>query len=71
MNLEQVIAGLKTGESISTIASPNIIYKMCHGDKIMVLNTDGCINGITATVESVLTLEQFVKQFEYVGIKEL
>ena len=71
MNLEQVIASLKAGEQVSPIVAPNIIYKMCHGEQIMMLNTDGCTNGITATIENVLTLDEFVKQFEYMGLKDL
>jgi len=63
--------GLRAGESISPIVAPNIIYKMCHSEKIMMLNTDGCTNGITATIENVLTVEEFVKQFEYLGKKDL
>lgn len=35
------------------------------------LSTDGCTNGVTATVENVLTVEEFVKQFEYLGKKDL
>lgn len=71
MNLEQVMTGLRAGESISPIIAPNIIYKMCHGDRIMMLSTNGCTNGVTATVENVLTVEEFVKQFEYLGKKDL
>jgi len=67
MTVEQAIEELKNGSEI-TYASHDtgVFYKMCHGDVISVLNAGVCVNGITAQVDAVLTIEDFLNQCRYI-----
>ncbi len=68
MNAEQAIEKLRTGAEITYANSDTeIFYKMCHGDVIAVLNAGVCTNGITAQVDAVMTIEDFLRQCEYLG----
>jgi len=65
MNAEQAIEELKNGAEI-TYANydTGVFYKLCHGDIISVLNAGVCTNGITAQVDAVMTIGDFLLQCE-------
>ena len=67
MNAEQSIESMKLGEQI-TNWDGSIIYQMCHGDKIVVLSD--CIGNITAHVTNILSIEDFIKQSEYLCLNK-
>ena len=50
-----------TANLLSPINSP-IFYRLCHGDKVMVLYNEPHINLITAHLCDVVSVEQFVER---------
>ena len=68
MNAEQAVEKLKTGARITYANSDTgIFYRMCHGDKIIMLNAEVCPNGITAQIDAVLTIKEFLDQCRWLG----
>lgn len=50
-----------TGQSVTMAAADTGIYwQLCHGDKVVRLNANGSDNNITAWIEKIETVEQFV-----------
>ena len=66
MNAPEAVKFMEeTGEAVTLApeATFPVFYKLCHGDRIMVLNQADCYNKITAVLEDVISVEQFVKKF--------
>ncbi len=70
MNASQAVEAMKRGERVTfAIADTGIFFQMCHHDKILMLNTNGCQNGITAYVDKQFEIEEFLNEILFGEMK--
>ena len=68
MNAEQAVEAMNKGERVTFAgADTGIFYQMAHQEKILMLNTNGCQNSITAYVDKVMTVEDFLRDCTFLG----
>ena len=70
MNAEQAVEAMKRGERVTFAqADTGIFFQMCHQDKILMLNTNGCQNGITAYVDKQFEIQEFLNEILFGEMK--
>ena len=68
MNAAEAVTAMKRGTKVTFAkADTGIYYQMAHQEKILMLNINGCENGITAHVDKIMTEQEFLRDCSFLG----
>lgn len=68
MNATEAVEAMRKGMKVTFAKTDTgIYYQMAHQEKILMLNTNGCENKITAYVDKVMTEQEFLRDCGFLG----
>lgn len=66
--VRKALNAMRKGKKVTFAkVSTGIFFQLCHAEKVVMLNTNGCQNGITAYVDKVMTEQEFLKDCALLG----